>query len=78
MIELTEDQVQAMDEESAPLRVLHPRTHEAFVLVPLVEYEKTRANYDDSPWTREEIEAMAWEHVNNDEWGEYDDPQEKP
>ena len=79
MIELTEDQVQAMErEESNPCRIAHPRTQETFVLVPLVEYEKLRVDYDDSPWTREELQAMAWRLVDNDEWSEYDDKPETP
>jgi len=33
-------------------------------------------DYDDSPWTREELEALAWEtgkHAGWDEMNEYDD-----
>ena len=31
------------------------------------------AEYDDSPWTREELEALAWERIKNEDWSEYDD-----
>jgi hypothetical protein len=29
--------------------------------------------YDDSPWTREELQVLAWEAGENTEWEEYDD-----
>jgi uncharacterized protein (DUF433 family) len=34
--------------------------------------------YDDSPWTRKELEALAWERVKHEDWDEYDDLPEKP
>ncbi len=34
--------------------------------------------YDDSPWTREELQALAWERVQHDGRDEYDDLPEKP
>ena len=34
--------------------------------------------YDDSPWTREELQALAWETVKHKDWDEYDDLPEKP
>jgi hypothetical protein len=34
--------------------------------------------YDDSPWTREELQALAWERVKHEDWDEYDDLPEKP
>jgi hypothetical protein len=41
MIELTEDQVQALQAQSnGPLRVLNPRTHEVYVLVRQEVYEQ--------------------------------------
>ncbi len=30
-------------------------------------------DYDDSPWTREELEVLAWELVKAEEWDECDD-----
>ncbi len=36
--------------------------------------------YDDSPWTQEELEALAWETgkaAGWDEMNEYDDPPEE-
>ena len=70
MIELTEPQVQAVEQPAAkPVRVVNPRTQETFVLLRLEEYERlSRGDYDDSPWTDEErdllraeaVEALGW------------------
>ena len=65
MIELTEKQVQALEHaDAAPPRVINPSTKETFVLLRVDEYERLKdVEYDDSPWTREELEALAWERV---------------
>ena len=46
------------------------------------EYERlTEEGYDDSPWTREEMEALAWEAGKSIGWedmDEYDQLPEKP
>jgi PHD/YefM family antitoxin component YafN of YafNO toxin-antitoxin module len=79
MIELTPEQVQAMDDSAAsPPRVVNPRTNEAFVLLPVDEYERlTEDDYDDSPWTREELQALAWETGRRAGWeGAIDDDDE--
>ena len=80
MIELTEQQALALENaEAIPPRVVNPRTRVTFVLLPLAEYERLKeAEYDDSPWTREELEALAWERVKHEDWDEYDDLPEKP
>jgi hypothetical protein len=79
MIELTEQQVQALENtEAAPPRVVNPRTRETFVLLRVEEYERLKDEYDDSPWTREELQALAWERVKHEDWDEYDDLPEKP
>jgi hypothetical protein len=80
MIELTEQQVQALEHADAtPPRVVNPRTKETFVLLRVNEYERLKdEEYDDSPWTREELEALAWERVKHEDWDEYDDLPEKP
>ena len=41
MIELTEQQAQAMEVEKAPLHVLNPRTQEVFVLIHQDVYKLT-------------------------------------
>jgi len=63
MIELTQEQVQALAKpEATPPRVVNPQTREMFVLVPLAEYERlSREEYDDSPWTDEERDLLRWE-----------------
>jgi alpha-D-ribose 1-methylphosphonate 5-phosphate C-P lyase len=79
MIELTDDQVRALSEpHTNPPRLLNPRTNEAFVLLSVEEYKKLAADaYDDTPWTREELQALAWETGERAGWdGEDDDPAE--
>jgi hypothetical protein len=83
MIELTEQQRQALEHpESTPPRVVNPQTKETFVLLRVDEYERLKVDeYDDSPWTREELHALAWEAGKPfgwDDMNEYDDVLEKP
>ena len=80
MIELTEQQIQALESpEATPPRVVNPRTKETFVLLRVDEYERLKEDeYDDSPWTREELQALAWEVAERTGWEEYDDAPEKP
>jgi PHD/YefM family antitoxin component YafN of YafNO toxin-antitoxin module len=80
MIELTEQQMHALKEpESTPPRIVNPRTKETFVLLRVDEYERLKEEeYDDSPWTREELQAMAWEVAERTGWDEYDDVPDKP
>ncbi len=83
MIELTEQQLQAIENsESASLRLVNPRTRETFVLLRLDEYERLKEDeYDDSPWTRDELHAQAWEagkHAGWEDMDEYDDASEQP
>jgi hypothetical protein len=80
MLELTEQQMQALENpEVTPPRVVNPRTKETFVLLRVDEYERLKEDeYDDSPWTREELQALAWERVKHEDWDEYDDLPEKP
>jgi hypothetical protein len=83
MIELTEQQMQALEtSEAIPPRIVNPRTKEMFVLVPVDEYERLKEDaYDDSPWTSEELQTLAWEAGKPAGWedmDEYDDMPEKP
>ena len=79
MIELTETQMQALEtRDKNPPRIMNPRTKETFVLLPINEYQRlTEEAYDDSPWTREELQALAWERVQHDDCDEYDNLPEK-
>jgi PHD/YefM family antitoxin component YafN of YafNO toxin-antitoxin module len=80
MIELTEEQVQALEHpEATPPIVVNPRTKETFVLLRRDEYDRLKEDdYDDSPWTKEELQALAWEVADKTGWEEYDDAPEKP
>jgi len=69
MIELTEQQVQALERpETTPLRLVNPKTQQCFILLSEEEYE-CLTGYDTSPWTDEErdllraeaLEALGWE-----------------
>jgi hypothetical protein len=68
--------------EATPPRVVNPRTKETFVLLRADEYKRLKEDeYDDSPWTREELQALAWEAGKRAGWedmDEYDDLPEKP
>ena len=80
MIEMTEQQMQALETpDVTPPRIVNPRTNETFVLLRVDEYERLKEDqYDDSPWTRQELEALAWERVKHDDRDEYDGLPEKP
>ncbi|MCI0641956.1 MAG: hypothetical protein L0Y72_31155 [Gemmataceae bacterium] len=80
MIELTEQQLQELkNSDPTPPRMVNPRTKETFVLLRVDEYERLKEDYDDSPWTRQELEALAWEAGNDATWEDvYDDVTEKP
>jgi hypothetical protein len=80
MIELTEQQIQALQNPDAtPPRVLNPQTKETFVLLPVDQYERLlEEEYDDSPWTREELEALAWETGERLGWEDADEYDEDP
>jgi hypothetical protein len=80
MIELTEQQIEALEHaEATPPRVVNPRTTETFVLLRIDEYDRLMEDeYDDSPWSREELQAMAWDVAERTGWDEYDDVPEKP
>jgi alpha-D-ribose 1-methylphosphonate 5-phosphate C-P lyase len=83
MIELTDQQLQAMENpEATPLRLVNPRTKETFVLLRVAEYERLKEEeYDDSPWTSEERHALAWEagkHAGWEDMDEYDAIPEDP
>jgi PHD/YefM family antitoxin component YafN of YafNO toxin-antitoxin module len=80
MIELTEQQMQSLEIDAAtPIRLVHPRSKEKFVLLPEAEYERLKeGEYEDSPWTCEELQALVWERIKDEPWDEYDDFPEKP
>lgn len=77
MIELTTEQLQALGHlRDVPPRVVNPHTQETFVLLPLEEYRRLTEEYDDSPWTPEEMEILAWRAgtmIGWDQMTEYDE-----
>jgi len=79
MIKLTEQQLDELEKPDAtPPLVVNPRTHETFILLPVSEYERLKADeYDDSPWSRDELQALAWDAGERSGWEEYDDAPEK-
>jgi hypothetical protein len=83
MIELTEQQVEALKSvETTPPRLVNPRTKETYVLLRVDEYKRLKEDaYDDSPWTREELHALAWEagkHLGWEGMDEYDEAPDQP
>jgi hypothetical protein len=38
------------------------------MLIPVDEYEHFKEEYDDSPWTREELHALAWQTGQQAGW----------
>ncbi len=82
-IELTEQQRQALAQAgNTPPTVTDPATDTDYVLVRRDVYERLQAlAYDDSPWTSEERDALAWEadrHAGWEDMSEYDNYPEKP
>lgn len=63
MVELTEQQVQAVIAAGEmPPTVVDPTTKTPYVLLRKDVYEQMkRAEYDDSPWTEEEMDMLAAE-----------------
>jgi hypothetical protein len=83
MIELTEEQRQAVNESpNAPVPLLDPQTQQTFVLLRLDVYQRLKdEEYDDSPWTSAERLALAWEagkHAGWEDMDEYDSYPDKP
>lgn len=79
MIELTEQQLRELERPGGtPPRVVHPQTKETFVLLRIDEYERLKEQaYDDSPWTRDELQSLAWEVGEHGDWDEFDDVPER-
>jgi hypothetical protein len=80
MIELTDKQIEAVRHSPAvPARLVNPQTNETFVLLPVDEYQRLKSDaYDDSPWTPEELHALAWEAGKSAGWEEMDEYDELP
>jgi hypothetical protein len=74
MIELTEQQVQALAAATTLPVVVDPKTKTSYVLVRQDLYERLiDKDYDDSSWTDEEMELLAWEAGKQAGWEDMDD-----
>jgi hypothetical protein len=70
MIQLTPQQIEAVAASlGTPPTVIDPNTQTAYVLIRKDRYEELLADeYDDSPWTAEERDALAWEAGKHAGW----------
>jgi len=75
MTELTEEQVQAIIAAGkTPPIVVDPKMKTRYVLLRQDVYERLADHeFDDSPWTDEEMELLAWEAGKQAGWEEMDD-----
>jgi hypothetical protein len=75
MIELTEQQLQAIaDAAERPPVVVNPKTKTSYVLLRQDVYQRLMdPEYDDSPWTDEEMELLAWDAGKEAGWEEMDE-----
>lgn len=79
---LTDEQARAAAEQPDGVRLTDPGTNRVYVLLPADVYDRLlESQYDDSPWTTEERDALAAEagkHAGWDQMSEYDNYPEKP
>jgi hypothetical protein len=82
MLELTREQHEALGNGTEAVSAIDPATNTEYVVIRKDVYERLKELlYDDSPWTDEEMDALAWEAGQHAGWGdmdEYDDYPEKP
>ena len=80
MIQFTEQQINALESQNVtPPQIVNPRTNETFVLLRTDEYKRLKEDeYDDSPWTRDELHSLAWEAGKAASWEEMDEYDEMP
>ncbi len=72
MIELTEQQRQELYNGKL-VRVRDSQTNETLVILRPEVYDRLKeAIYDDSPWTDEEMDALAWEAGQTAGWDSMD------
>jgi hypothetical protein len=68
MIELSQQQIHALERPGAtPLRLVHPKTQQRFVLIPEQEFGRL-TGYDASAWTDEEKDRLRAEAVDSLGW----------
>ena len=70
MLELTEEQRQAVSTEDNPT-VLDPQTHEAFILVRKATFERIKnLLYDDAEMTHDDLRLLLARSVKENGWDE--------
>jgi hypothetical protein len=80
MIELTNEQIDALEGlGDEPLVIVNPHTQVKFLLTPLDEPKRAENDdeYDDSPWTPEEMLLMADRVAEEAGWMEWPEEDEK-
>ncbi len=81
-IALTDEQAEAAAGSPDGVRLKDPGTNREYVLVRADVFDRLlESQYDDSPWTTGEREALAWEagkHAGWDQMDGYDNYPEKP
>jgi hypothetical protein len=79
MIELTEEQARAVASAATPAVIVDPITKTPYVLLREDVYQRLLdKDYDDSPWTAEEMELLAWEAGKQAGWEDMDDYDDYP
>lgn len=75
MIQLTPQQIEAVSASAeSPPTLIDPSTQTAYVLIRKDRYQQLLADeYDDSPWTAEERDVLAWEAGKHAGWLDMDD-----
>jgi hypothetical protein len=85
MIELTEQQRQALDERPGePLQLFDPRTNRAYVLLTAEQYERIRGMIDPGPLTPDERRVIlrgvwrraGWDDPRMDVYNHLDEPKD--
>jgi hypothetical protein len=77
---LTDDQRRAVDASAGePVRLIDPATNRAFVLLSAEAYDRVAAlAYDATPWTDDEMDALAAEGADLLGWDGMDAYQDDP
>src|SRR5262249_24372747 len=79
MIELTEQQRRELEASNGgPVRLLDPQGKQEYVVVRAQVYDRLMELYDDSPWTDEERDVLAWEAGQTAGWDDMDEDDHYP
>ena len=79
MIEFTKEQHRELEEgNGGPVRAIDPQSQQEYVVVRAHVYDRLKELYDDSPWTDEERDILAWEAGQTAGWDEMDEYNDYP